>query len=241
MLFRFTTILPVSLMVAALLPALVAHADSAAENAEANAAYYTITSVQTREIPAVQSQDGEALPAPRSSLYSQALGNPLSGISLSTIVNLGQKAWAIVQANAPVVNVTVNAANALPQGTTNWTQLSGWQAPVAKAYETSFVNGFGMTVVDFQYQVSYISGGSYEGMGEYLTNVTVQPLNVSVLWGYKFNAQVTIPSITNAGSLDSPMAAAEVVVQWTIDDVLKHQQQAQTYYVRGDGSFEALQ
>ncbi len=52
---------------------------------------------------------------------------------------------------------------------------------------------------------------------------------------------VTIPSVTNAGTTQSPIAAAEVLVKWDVDTVINHEEQSADYYVRGDGTFQTLQ
>lgn len=216
------------------LAALAAFTSAHADNQDP---YYTIGSVQTHEIPNTETETTLSTRIETPPGQSDVV---VGDVDITDIVNLGKQIWNIVEANAPVANVSTTTANALPKGITDWQQLTGWQTPVTKTYETVFNNLFGMTVIDFQYRVSFIPGGTYNGVGKYLANVTVAPQYVSVLWGYKFNASAAVPTLTNAGTADAPLAAADVNVQWTIDTVLKHIQQSAEYYLRADGQFAAL-
>jgi hypothetical protein len=161
-------------------------------------------------------------------------------VSLETVVNLGKSLWNLVSAGKPVANLKTDAANALPEGIRTWQELEGWKTPISKTFRVSYQNGFGSDVVSFTYRVLATHGGSYKGQGQYLTHVTVVPANVEVAWGYTFSANVAIPSITNAGTLLAPVAAAQVQVNWTVDTFLRHTESAHNYYVTGDGEFTNL-
>ncbi len=218
-------------------------ATSYADSAAVDADYYTIKSVETHEIApdlaAPGSPDSAAsIEAPITS--SEVLELPLDVSDITNIINIGKQIWAIVEANKPVSNITTNQATAVPKGVTDWTSLAGWQAPQSHTYQTSIKNTYGITVIQFSYRVMFTPGGTFRGKGHYLANVTVDPANVYVAWGYTFNAQVTIPSITNAGTTASPTAAAEILVKWDIDTILNHIEQSASYYARGDGTFQTL-
>ena len=223
-------LLPVFFAAVGMIPAAHATADTATD---LDSQYFTITNIETHEIPTEQ----PLLEAPF--LNQSAL--PDIGVSIADIVNIGKEIWTIIQDNKPVVNVSTDHASALPKGITEWTSLAGWQAPQAKTFQTTFTNAYGINVVTFEYRLTYTGGGNYRGKGKYLANVTVVPSNLYVAWGYKFTAQATIPSITNAGTTQSPLAAAEILVKWDIDTVINHIEQSADYYVRGDGTFQALQ
>src|SRR5437868_4854693 len=55
-----------------------------------------------------------------------------ASIIVDKIINLGKKVWAIVETGRPVVSVQTVTANALPQGLTCWSDLTGWQIPQSK-------------------------------------------------------------------------------------------------------------
>ncbi|MCX5794149.1 MAG: hypothetical protein NTY77_01465 [Elusimicrobia bacterium] len=161
-------------------------------------------------------------------------------VLIDQIINLGQKIWAIVEANKPVVNIQTQYGTATPKGVDHWTQLAGWKAPEGTVYGFSAKNAYGATVINVRYQVLRTCGGNYNGKGKYLTAVTIDPLTVDVLWGYKFNLSVEIPdsSIANAGTTENPVAAMQPLVKWTIATVIKESNGRSSYYVRGDGLFQ---
>ncbi len=163
-------------------------------------------------------------------------------VIIDQIINLGQKIWAIVEANKPVVNIQTQYGTATPQGATHWSQLAGWRPPEGTIYGFTAKNAYGGKVVDVKYQVLRTCGGNYNGKGKYLTAVTIQPLTVDVLWGYKFNLSVEIPdsSVVNVGTTQDPVAAMQPVVKWTIATVIKSSDGRSAYYLQGDGLFKEL-
>lgn len=199
-------------------------------------AYNTITSYEVSRLD----DDGAVLDTQSFIVKPQdgATGVPEldeADLVLDKIINMGKKVWAIVEANRPIVNVAENSANALPAGTSSWLQLQGWQNPKATTYEISYKNGYGWKVVKFAYTVIYTAGGNVNGAGRYLSQVTVVPKLVDVSWGFKFNAQITIPNTVNVGSSASPIAGEQIDVRWRVSSVLKDISHVQSYFVRGDG------
>ncbi|MBI5238831.1 MAG: hypothetical protein HY926_00020 [Elusimicrobia bacterium] len=163
-------------------------------------------------------------------------------VVIDKIINLGKKIWEIIEANKPVVNIQTTYGTATPQGISHWTQLAGWKAPEGTVYGFYAKNAYGATVINVRYQVLRTCGGNYKGKGQYLTAVTIEPLTVDVLWGYKFNLGVEIPdsSIANAGTAEDPLAAMQPLVKWSIATVLKESNGRSLYYLRGDGLFKEI-
>ncbi|MBI2069750.1 MAG: hypothetical protein HYT79_04035 [Elusimicrobia bacterium] len=156
-------------------------------------------------------------------------------VFIDRIINLGLKIWGIIERNRPVVDVTNQYATAVPEGITNPFQLGNWNQPHGEIYEMTAKNVYGMRVVKVRYQVLRTDGGSYRGQGKYLANVSVQPLLVEVLWGYRFNLNAEVLTVTNAGTAENPLAAMTLVLKWRIATPIKDGQGAMVYYVRGDG------
>ena len=161
-------------------------------------------------------------------------------VILDKILAIGRKVWAVVEANKPVVSFTNQTASALPQGVQSWQQLSGWQTPRAFVYRVNYENLYGISVVDFSYRVTYTPAGNVNGRGRYLSNVTIVPNSLDVSWGYTFNANASIVNTVNTGSASEPVAGMELLLTWSIDTVLKHNQSTTSYFVRGDGQFTDL-
>ncbi|MGZ3698587.1 MAG: hypothetical protein ACXWPM_06645 [Bdellovibrionota bacterium] len=214
--------------------------------------YLTISESKTVELPAslnmslrqdLQLLDGATPPATGA---GDAVGGDWTGsfdaanVIIDQIINMGKKIWDIVAANKPVVNVQTNVASALPQGADSWTNLQGWQNPVARTFQTTYKNIYGMKVVDFTYRLLYTYGGNVNGQGRFLAAVTVIPANLTVAWGYTFNASTAVPTVVNAGTKVDPVAQMQVQIKWSVDTVLNHAETTQAYSVRGDGEFADL-
>jgi hypothetical protein len=164
----------------------------------------------------------------------------MTKVILDQVINIGKTIWNIVEAGKPVVNFNSATANALPSGVRDWTDLQGWKAPRAYLYETTYQNFYGMDVVKFSYRVVYTYGGNIDGKGAYLAQVSVQPAKIDVMWGYTFDADVTVPSVTNAGTRENPVGAAQLVINWKVNTVLKDTRTSQAYYMTGLGEFSDL-
>jgi hypothetical protein len=167
---------------------------------------------------------------------------PDGGIDPGAIINIGQKIWDIIVANKPVVDVKTQYASAVPSGLTNWLSLSGWKVPEATTYVFSAKNAYGVTVVNVRYVVVRTYGGSYLGKGKYLTGVTISPLQVDVVWGYKFSLSMEVPdsAVVNAGTAADPVAGMDANIKWNIQTPIKESQGQGMYYVQGDGLFKEI-
>ncbi|XGC81730.1 hypothetical protein ACES2L_04440 [Bdellovibrio bacteriovorus] len=169
--------------------------------------------------------------------------NPLNVVELivDQIINIGKKIFNVIQAGRPVVNLKLDTANALPKGLTCWSDLAGWNMPESKVYNVVYENGFGMSVVDFSYRVTYTAGGSADGVGKYITNATFQPANVSVAWGFAFDATAQIPSVFNTGSRKDPVAGMQMNMEWKVTSAVAHEQSTESYFVSGENKLIQLQ
>ncbi|MBI5243512.1 MAG: hypothetical protein HY922_07480 [Elusimicrobia bacterium] len=161
-------------------------------------------------------------------------------VIIDQIINIGQKIWSIIEANRPVVNVTTTYAAAVPQGISHWDQLAGWKEPKGKVYGFYAKNLYGIEVISVKYQVSMTYGGNYKGKGKYLTGVTVVPLMVDVAWGYKFNMDASVPSVSNVGTSEDPVAALIANLHWQISTTMKDSQGTSVYYMQGTGAFKEI-
>lgn len=162
------------------------------------------------------------------------------------LIGLGKKIWPIIEAGKPVVNTTFTPAiSILPrvEGEPHdvaFYNMANWEAPRQKSYNVDFKNGWGMNVISFSYNVSYQYGGSYEGKGRYLTGVDVSASNISVSWGFNFDATSNLVSMANRGAQDDPIASATIKIQYEASSVLRNIQSTQSFHVTGDGDIQQL-
>ncbi len=210
--------------------------------------YFTIDSVELSEIVQGKEMFVDRQPVPAPTEVPGPIQPPTGtidpptggGIDLGTIISLGEKIWAIIEKNKPVVTQNYGAVSAVPAGIKTWEELIGWSEPVVRLYKLSYVNKFKQHVVDFNFRVNYTYNGNYNGKGRYLSRVEIDPQALNVMWGYTFNANGEALNITNVGSKSDPLAAMEIRLNWSVDTVIKHMQQSVRFYVRGDGLFKNL-
>lgn len=161
-------------------------------------------------------------------------------VSLGLIVNIGKKIWNLVEAGKPAVTVTSQVAHAMPQGITCWQDLTGWMPPHSYSYRISYENKYGSKVVDFTYRLSYLYGGQVNGKGRYLAQVSIVPANLSVAWGFKFNAESSVPMVYNMGTKENPVAGMRVDIKWSVDSIVSHNEQVHSFGVDGNGQIKLL-
>jgi hypothetical protein len=161
--------------------------------------------------------------------------------TFSDVVNIGLKLWQLVVDNKPVVNAKWASASALPGAAACWSQLQNWQTPKFKEYHVKYKNFLFMPVVDFTFRLIYTYGGSFDNKGHYLSSVQIIPGDLSVLWGYTFESNVSVPNVVNTSSHDDPMAGLEIHVDWIVKTPLQYQEKTMSYFVRGDGAVTELQ
>lgn len=199
--------------------------------------YLTLTKMKVQEIP----QESPLLEQTLSEVsLDQQLPINETAVLIDQVVNLGQKIWTIVEKGRPVFAVKTQSASAVPEGVRSWNQLSGWKPSKSASFKISYENGFGMDVIEFSYRVMFTYGGSVNGRGLYVTGATIIPAELSVAWGYKFNSDVTIPTVVNIGSSESPVGGIQMNVNWEVDTVIKHHQQTSSYFVDGLGRLKIM-
>ncbi len=169
--------------------------------------------------------------APKFYMFSGFQDSPIGDI-----VNIGKLVWDIITYNKAVANMQTDMATALPKGVSDWSAMLGWMSE-SKAYRIAYKNKLGSNVVDFTYRVLFTHSGSFNGKGKYLTAITIIPANLTVLWGFQFNAKASVPTVLNVGTLEDPVAAARMFLRWGVKSVLSANEITKTYTVQGDGVF----
>jgi hypothetical protein len=97
-----------------------------------------------------------------------------------------------------------------------------------------------MKVIEFTYRVSFVYGGHYNGMGDYITEATVLPAKLNVAWGFKLNADVDVPIVFNLGTKENPVAGMQVNIKWAAESPISHKEQTDSYLISGDGAINSL-
>ncbi len=164
--------------------------------------------------------------------------NQISKIT-DSLIALGKKIWPLVEAGRPVINTDFrDAISVIPNidGTGKpFYELNYWSAPISKKFRVDYKNLYGINVVSFTFSVNSQYGGQYNGRGQYLTGVTIVPNNISVAWGYEFDASSQMITISNRGSKLDPIAAVTLEVDYRVKTVLKENRVKAQFHVAGNG------
>ncbi len=224
----------------------VAHADSMSVQEK----YFTIGSVQVEELnqPDVHTMSiapsSEALDDCAASQKPNVNGGNLKpnfeGIDLDQIISIGKKVWTIIEKNQPSVNLKLQKVDAIPLGIKDWSELECWQVPESKIYQMNYKNLYGINVVTVKLRVNYTHGGRVNGQGQFLSQVTILPAQVDVVWGFTLNGEVRVANVTNAGTRSNPVAAVQLDVNWSVKTYVKYSETTESFYVRGDGFYKHL-
>lgn len=160
------------------------------------------------------------------------------------IVAFGKKIYKIIDAGRPVTEISMSEQiKVLPKEVGvegSFYEMSGWEAPRSKSFEVRFKNLLGSHPVIFGFTLVFQYGGQYQGVGSYLTGVTIVPTLVQVDWGYRLDASYSLFSIANEGSQDNPVAQAIIKLNYHVGTILRDHSSELSFYLNGDGVLKGL-
>ncbi len=205
--------------------------------------YYEI-----REVTLEKIEDSEGIIQPEAvSLTGRKSSNGVGEVIAigREIIAFGKEIYQIIEAGKPVVRTDYSPISVLPYSETRGKEispinLSRWKGPRSVKYKVTYINGFGMEVVTFTYNINMSYGGSYKNKGYYITNAQIVPEYVSVAWGYSFNASMKLVGITNKGTQDFPIAGATLGLTYEVSTIIQEDRNNLTFFLSGDGTIKAL-
>lgn len=115
-----------------------------------------------------------------------------------------------------------------------------WKMPVKRTYQITYRNLYRMDVVVFRYSVIFSYGGTYNGKGAYLTAVQIVPESVSTMFGFDFTATMKLGGIQNNGTRENPIAAATILIEHTVSNIIHAENKTDTFFLTGRGGFKLL-
>ncbi len=184
--------------------------------------------------------------APAAKNLSNPFG-PISGtlnqadLIVDKIINIGQKIWTVVDKGRPVQNFQNSVASALPANANSWTDLVSWKQPESKVIGISYKNLYGMEVVRFVYRIILLSGGSVNGVGNYIGYAAVEPVEMETSYMYTFDSQAVVVNIFNKGTHENPLAGMILTVRWSVETVVKKSVGSQTFFLDGAGNIDVAE
>ncbi len=164
---------------------------------------------------------------------------------LREIIAFGKEIYKIVEAGKPVINTNYAPISVLPLETEfgkdiTPMKLSQWKAPKFVKFKVTYKNGYGAEVVSFTYNVNMSYGGQFKGKGAFITNAQIVPENVTVAWGYTFNAKMSLVGLTNIGTDEEPIAGATLVLSYSVSTLIKEDRNNMTIFIAGDGTIQQM-
>lgn len=155
-------------------------------------------------------------------------------------VALGEAVYELVKKGKPSNITKYEAISVVPKvsGTNEYVDpfdLEGFGIPEERNFTTSIKNGAGAEVVRFDYTLIYSYGGSYNGAGQYLSNVMIVPKFVKTTHGWDFTATMSLSGIMNHGSRANPVAGALVAIKYQMNNWRASFERNDTIHVTGKG------
>lgn len=155
-------------------------------------------------------------------------------------IALGEAVYELVQKGKPKNITHYEAISVVPKDPTTGEyidpfDMEGFGIPEERNFTARIKNGVGTEVVRFDYTLIFSYGGSYNGSGQYLTNVMIVPKYVKTSYGWDFNATMSLAGIMNHGSKTNPVAGAMVAIKYQMNSWRASFERNDTIHVTGKG------
>lgn len=140
--------------------------------------------------------------------------------------------------SAAIADTENQKCNVVPENTNDLLTFEFWSSkPITHSRNLTIKNRLGQRILQLNYKLQFFYGGSHDGTGKYLADVTVVPTSVYVAWGYKLNAKAEISAMCNVGAYKEPIAAAHVTLHFKLK-ALNLVEERVGFDIRGDGTFD---
>jgi hypothetical protein len=155
------------------------------------------------------------------------------------VINIGSKVWKVVEKGRPVLDVAASVATATPPQATSWDDLEYSRLYTSRPIEIIYRNLYGIEVVRFVYEFSFLHSGSYNGAGKYIGYARIIPKEVRVLYGFNLDAKATTEAVYNKGSKQNPIAAMKLILSWKTNTIVNSLEGSHTFEIDGLGNISA--
>lgn len=200
--------------------------------------YYQVSEIVVKEI--IQKPDLGVTPLSNLDV-SNKIDLSQVAIVIDGLIAIGKKIWPIIEAGRPVVDINMGkGVSIIPYKNgdnydATFYEMENWSMPKFKKYNVTYKNGFGSKVISFDYTVHYQYGGALNGKGKYLAGVNISASNVTVAWGFNFQATSQLVQISNHGARDNQIAGGTFAINYTAKTVVKTISSSDTFHVTGTG------
>lgn len=189
-------------------------------------------------------------PAPTFNDRVQQVGGVIQ--AAKDVVALGEAIYALVEHGRPKVTTDYAPISILPRDPSNTAtdpalryavdpfDMEGFSLPIEKMITAKVKSPTGGEAVVFQYKVIYSYGGSYNGVGKYLTGINIIPASVKVAHGWTFNSSMKLSGMMNHGTRANPIVGAMITIKYSMSSMTQAFERNDTIYINGDGSLKAM-
>jgi hypothetical protein len=157
--------------------------------------------------------------------------------TVKDMVIIGEKVIKLIEKGKVSVSVVRQTLSVVPQGVTLWTDLENWSpVPQQKVFRVDIRNAFCSVVANARLKVSFLYGGSHEGKGKFLSNVTMIPTSIYAgYWGTGFDLYTEFRDPVNIGTKANPVAALGFDVRYRFYSIFGTVEGAYDAFVNGKG------
>lgn len=159
-----------------------------------------------------------------------------------SIVALGESVYNLVQKGKPhntteYAPVSIVPKDPISKEALDPFELENCSFPTTKKFKTNITSG-GATVVTFEYMVVYVKGCSYNGVGNYIQALMIQPVNIKTSYGWDVNASMKLTGIMNHGSKTDPNVGALMTIKYSMNSWRTAFEKNDTIHITGKGEFK---
>ncbi len=214
-----------------------------------------ITEVTTKSMmidpdPTTPTTPPTTTPAPTFSDRVQQTGQVIQ--AAKDVVALGEAIYALVEHGRPKVTTDYAPIDIVPRDPSNTEadpakryavspfDMEGFSMPIEKMITAKVKSPTGGEAVVFQYKVVYSYGGTYNGVGKYLTGINIIPASIKVAHGWTFNSSMKLTGMMNHGTKADPIVGAMITIKYSMSSMTQAFERNDTIYIRGDGQMKAM-
>lgn len=160
------------------------------------------------------------------------------------LIAFGKELYQIIEAGKPVIQAEdMKPISILPKThhDTSITayDLLGWKESQKVKYRVVAKNGWGNSVVSFDFKLDFLYGGQYNGKGHYINEAEIYAENIKASLFFKAFAHVKVKSIINKGTKENPIASLVLELNYSIVGLGKETRSKRKFRIDGLGKIKA--
>lgn len=163
----------------------------------------------------------------------------------SSLVALGNDLYTLMDKFKATVSTEYAPISVVPMDPVSKTfvspyELSNFSDPVVRIFRTTCKNRMNNVVASFTYSLWFSYGGSYNGVGKYLTGVIVVPSYVQLAMGWTFASSMKVSSVMNHGTPADPIAGVLLTMKYAVSGFGTAVEKNDTIHIKGNGELRTL-